>query len=149
MNLNQDFQEFVELFVAHDVEFLIVGGYALAAHGHPRYTKDLDVWVWLGPENAKRVLAAIEEFGFKDLGLTVSDFQEPDVMVQLGNEPQRIDILTYASGLDFSDAYKNRVYVEIGAVQVPFISMKDLRTNKLATGRPRDLADVADLPPSQ
>ena len=146
MNLNQDFQEFVELFVAHEVEFLSVGGYALAAHGHPRYTKDLDVWVWLGPENAERILAAIEEFGFGDLGLTAADFQEPDVMVQLGREPQRIDILTYASGLQFSDAYKNRVYVTIGNVDVPFISIDDLRTNKMATGRPRDLADAADLP---
>jgi len=146
MNLNQDFQEFVKLFVAHEVEFLIVGGYALAAHGHPRYTKDLDVWVWLGPENAQRILAAIEEFGFGDLGLTAADFQEPDVMVQLGREPQRIDILTYASGLQFSDAYKNRVYVTIGNIDVPFISIDDLRTNKMETGRPRDLADVADLP---
>jgi hypothetical protein len=146
MNLNQDFQEFVKLFVAHEVEFLIVGGYALAAHGHPRYTKDLDVWVWIGPENAQRILVAIEEFGFGDLGLTAADFQEPDVMVQLGREPQRIDILTYASGLQFSDAYKNRVYLTIGNVDVPFISIDDLRTNKMATGRPRDLADVADLP---
>ncbi len=149
MNLNQDFQEFVELFVAHEVEFLIVGGYALAAHGHPRYTKDLDVWVWIGPENAQRIIRAIEEFGFGDLGLTVEDFQEPDVMVQLGHEPQRIDILTYASGLDFSNAYKNRIYITVGKTQVPFISVGDLRTNKLATGRPRDLADVADLPPSE
>ena len=149
MNLNQDFQEFVELFVAHEVEFLIVGGYALAAHGHPRYTKDLDVWVWLGPENAQRILAAIEEFGFGDLGLTAADFQEPDVMVQLGREPQRIDILTYASGLQFSDAYKNRVLVKIGNVDVPFISVDDLRANKMATGRPRDLADVAVLPQAE
>ncbi len=146
MNLNQDFQEFVELFVAHEVEFLIVGGYALAAHGHPRYTKDLDVWVWLGAENAQRIIAAIEAFGFGDLGLTATDFQDPDVVVQLGHEPQRIDILTFASGLHFSDAYENRVYVTIGNVQVPFISVDDLRTNKLATGRPRDIADVADLP---
>ncbi len=149
MNLNQDFQEFVELFVAHEVEFLIVGGYALAAHGHPRYTKDLDVWVWLGPENAQRIITAIEEFGFGALGLTAADFQEPDVMVQLGHEPQRIDILTFATGLHFSDAYKNRVYIPIGNVQVPFISVDDLRTNKLATGRPRDIADVADLPSAE
>jgi hypothetical protein len=146
MNLNQDFQEFVELFVEHEVEFLIVGGYALAAHGHPRYTKDLDVWVWIGAENAQRIMTALEEFGFGDLGLTAADFQDPDVMVQLGHEPQRIDILTFASGLHFSDAYKNRVYVTIGKVQAPFISVDDLRTNKLATGRPRDIADVADLP---
>ena len=146
MNLNRDFQEFVELFVAHEVQFLIVGGYALAAHGHPRYTKDLDVWIWVSPENAQRVLTAVEEFGFGNLGLTVADFQETDVMVQLGQEPQRIDILTYASGLEFQEAYRNRVYFSIGDIQVPFISVDDLRTNKLATGRPRDIADAADLP---
>jgi hypothetical protein len=102
--------------------------------------------VWIGAENASRIITAIEEFGFGDLGLTAADFQDPEVMVQLGNEPQRIDILTFASGLNFSDAYKNRVYIPIGNVQVPFISVDDLRTNKLATGRPRDIADVADLP---
>ena len=149
MNLNQDFQEFVELFVAHEVEFLIVGGYALAAHGHPRYTKDLDVWVWIGAENAQRIITAIGEFGFGELGLTAADFQEPDVMVQLGREPQRIDILTFASGLHFADAYKNRVNITLGNVQVPFISVDDLRTNKLATGRPRDIADAADLPEAE
>lgn len=148
MNFDQDFQEFVELFVAHEVQFLIVGGYALAAHGHPRYTKDLDVWVWIDNENAQRIVAALEAFGFGELGLTAKDFEEPDVMVQLGHEPHRIDIMTYASGLQFAEAYKNRVYVMMGNVQVPFISVDDLRTNKLATGRPRDIADAADLPPT-
>jgi hypothetical protein len=147
MNLNQDFQEFIELFIAHNVRFLIVGGYALAAHGHPRYTKDLDVWVWVGPENSRLIIAALEEFGFGGLGLTADDFQVPDAMVQLGYEPQRIDILTFATGLDFTEAYENRVDVNVGGVQVPFLSVDDLRKNKLSTGRPRDIADAADLPP--
>ena len=107
------------------------------------------MWVWIGPEDAERILSPIEEFGFGDLGLTVEEFQDPDVMVQLGHEPQRIVILTYASGLDFSNAYNNRVYITVGKAQVPFISVDDLRINKLAAGRPRDLADVADLPPSE
>ena len=149
MNFDQDFQEFVELFVAHEVKFLIVGGYALAVHGHPRYTKDLDVWVWVEPENAQRIVTALEEFGFGDHGLTPKDFEEPDAMAQLGREPHRIDIMTYASGLDFADAYRNRVYVTVGNVHVPFISIDDLRINKLATGRPRDIADAADLPLSE
>lgn len=148
MNLNRDFQEFVELFVAHEVKFLIVGGYALAAHGHPRYTKDLDVWVWVDPQNAERILVALAEFGFGDVGLTVSDFQQSDVMVQLGAEPNRIDILTYASGLEFNEAYANRVHFQVGGTEAPFISVEDLRKNKLATGRPRDIADAADLPDS-
>ncbi len=107
MNLNQDFQEFIELFISHNVRFMIVGGYAVAAHGHPRYTKDLDVWVWADPENAHRVVSALDEFGFGQLGLTAADFQRQDSVVQLGREPQRIDILTFATGLDFAEAFKN------------------------------------------
>lgn len=148
MELNPDFQEFLRSFVDRDVRFLIVGGYALAAHGHPRYTKDLDVWVWTDPSNARRVVAALEAFGFGGLGLAASDFEEPDVVVQLGREPQRIDILTFATGLGFEDAYEHRVVVDVGGLRVPFISVDDLRTNKLATGRLRDRADAADLPPA-
>ena len=148
MELNPDFQEFLRSFVGHDVRFLIVGGYALAAHGHPRYTKDLDVWVWTDPSNAQRVVAALEEFGFGGLGLTAADFEEPDVVVQLGREPQRIDILTFATGLVFDVAYEHRVLVDVGGLAVPFVSVDDLRTNKLATGRLRDRADASDLPPS-
>lgn len=147
VELNRDFQGFLRSFVRNDVRFLIIGGYALAAHGHPRYTKDLDVWVWPDPENADRVLAALDEFGFGSLGLEVLDFLEPGVIVQLGREPQRIDLLTFATGLEFASAFENRVLVEIGGVEVPFISVEDLRRNKKATGRLRDLADVEDLPP--
>lgn len=149
MELNQDFQEFLRSFVEHDVHFLIVGGYALAAHGHPRYTKDLDVWVWTDPSNAQRIVAALEGFGFGGFGLTAADFEEPDVVVQLGREPQRIDILTFATGLIFNEAYERRVSVDVGGLSVPFISIHDLRTNKLATGRLRDQADVADLPSTE
>jgi hypothetical protein len=148
MELNPDFQEFLRSFVSHDVRFLIVGGYALAAHGHPRYTKDLDVWVWMDPSNSARIISALEQFGFGELGLTPGDFEEPDVVVQLGREPQRIDILTFATGLVFDEAYEHRVEIDIGGLSVPFISPEDLRTNKLATGRLRDLADAAELPPS-
>lgn len=93
------------------------------------------------------MVAALEEFGFGGLGLTAADFQEPDVVVQLGSEPQRIDILTFATGLAFSDAFEHRMMVDVGGVQVPFISVDDLRTNKLATDRLQDQADAAHLPP--
>ncbi len=147
MELNPDFQEFLRSFAAHDVRFLIVGGYALAAHGHPRYTKDLDVWVWTDPANSQRVVDALEEFGFGELGLTPTDFQASDNVVQLGREPQRIDILTFATGLIFERAFEHRVMVDVGGQSVPFISVDDLRTNKLATGRLQDQADAAALPP--
>ncbi|MEX1218667.1 MAG: DUF6036 family nucleotidyltransferase [Acidimicrobiales bacterium] len=149
MDLNRDFQEFLKSFVQHDVRFLIIGGYALAVHGHPRYTKDLDVWVWPDPENADRILEALDEFGFGSLGLEAIDFLEPGVIIQLGREPQRIDLLTFATGLEFRAAFENRILVEIGGVEVPFLSVDDLRTNKTATGRLRDLADVEDLPPME
>jgi hypothetical protein len=147
MKLNRDFHEFLRSFAVHEVRYLVVGGYALAAHGHPRYTKDLDVWVWTESENAKRIVRALEAFGFSGLGLTEDDFSAPDVIVQLGREPQRIDIMTFASGLSFPSAYENRFIVRIDDVDVPFLSVEDLRTNKRATGRLRDEADAAELSP--
>lgn len=147
MELNRDFQEFLRSFVTHDVRFLIVGGYALAAHGHPRYTKDLDVWVWADPSNSPRIVDALTDFGFGDLGLSASDFEQPGVVVQLGREPQRIDILTFATGLEFPEAYDRRMLVPLGGIEVPFVSLDDLRANKRAAGRLRDLADLEDLPP--
>ncbi|MEY2779333.1 MAG: hypothetical protein RL623_513 [Actinomycetota bacterium] len=149
MDLNRDYQELLQSFVSHNVRFLIVGGYALAAHGHPRYTKDLDIWVWTDPSNAERIVMSLESFGFDGLGLSAEDFQELGVVVQLGHEPQRVDILTFATGLDFATAYENRIMVSIGSLEVPFVLINDLRTNKLATGRLRDIADAADLPPAQ
>jgi len=145
MELDRDFSEFIACFVARDVEFLIVGGYAVAAHGHPRYTKDLDVWVRVDPGNAERIVAALGDFGFGGLGLAVEDFLSDDVVVQLGREPQRIDLLTFVSGVEFDEAYENRVVVEIGGFRMPVIGRAELRRNKLATGRLRDLADVEDL----
>lgn len=145
MDLNRDFSEFIACFAAHDVRFLIVGGYAVAAHGHPRYTKDLDVWVRVDAENAQRIMGALEDFGFGGLGLAVDDFLEEEVVVQLGREPQRIDLLTFVSGVEFDEAFANRMLVEFGELQVPVIGRADLRRNKLATGRLRDLADLEDL----
>lgn len=147
MKLNQDFKEFVESFIEHDVRFMIVGGYAVAAHGHPRYTKDLDVWVLAEASNSDRIVSALRDFGFGDLGLTARDFQQPDTVIQLGHEPHRIDILTSATGLDFDAAFSRRTFILVDEVQVPFISVEDLRLNKLATGRLQDLADVEALKP--
>lgn len=146
MDLSRDFSEFLRLLVANDVRFMVVGGYALAAHGHPRYTKDLDVWVWADPSNTHRLMTALDEFGFGQLGLSAEDFTDADTVVQLGREPQRIDILTFATGLEFSEAYEQRMTISLHGTPVPFLSLDDLRRNKAATGRLRDLADLADLP---
>jgi hypothetical protein len=145
MHLNRDFLDFISLCTARDVKFLIVGGYALAAHGHPRYTKDLDVWILVDDNNAGRLMAALDDFGFGALPLTKDDFTESDIVVQLGYDPARIDILTSASGLSFEESYGRRVEVEVDGVMVPFVGLDDLRANKRATGRLRDLADIEDL----
>lgn len=145
MKLDKDFNEFVTLFVASDVRFLIVGGYALAAHGLPRATGDLDVWVWINPENAAKVRSALEEFGFSGLGIMTDDFNRTDSIVQLGYPPYRIDILTSINGVEFDAAWDNRLVVDLDGVEVPFISRRDLIVNKRAVGRPQDVADVERL----
>jgi hypothetical protein len=145
MELDKDFKEFVELFIAHDVQFLIVGGYALAAHGLPRATGDLDAWVWANEDNARRIIEALDEFGFGEVGVTISDFERADSVVQLGFPPYRIDILTSVDGVSFEAAWANRVVVDIDQMTVPFIGRADLIANKIAAGRPQDIADVQRL----
>jgi hypothetical protein len=108
MRLDPDFSEFIECCVRRDVRFLVVGGYALAAHGHPRFTKDLDVWLWVDQENARRLVAALDDFGFSSLGLTERDFIEPGTVVQLGHPPKRIDLLTSIDGVDFDECSAKR-----------------------------------------
>ncbi|WP_102141574.1 DUF6036 family nucleotidyltransferase [Mycobacterium hubeiense] len=145
MHLDRDFHEFVASCIDHDVRFLIVGGYALAAHGLPRATGDLDAWVWTDPSNAQRLLAALSDFGFGSVGLSTADLERPDAVVQLGYPPHRIDILTGIDGVDFESAWNNRIEIDIDGMTVSFIGKDDLIRNKLATGRPQDIADVARL----
>lgn len=145
MQLDPDFRDFVELFVANDVRFLIVGGYAVAAHGLPRYTGDLDAWVWVSSDNASRVVHSLEAFGFAGLGLTEEDFSQLDRVVQLGYPPYRIDILTSIDGVEFDEAWSRRVVLDLDGVLVPFIGREDLLTNKRVAGRPQDIADVDGL----
>lgn len=140
--LTKDFVEFIECCVAREVKFLVVGGYALAAHGHPRATKDLDVWVMIEPTNAERLVGALDDFGMASVGLEVDDFLEPEVVIQLGYPPIRIDLITSASGVDFEQCWENRMLVPIGGVEAGFISREDLIANKEASARPQDLVDV-------
>ena len=145
MELDKDFNEFVELFLEHNVRFLIVGGYALAAHGLPRATGDLDAWVWINPENAQNIMRALNAFGFQNLLLTESDFSKENSIIQLGYPPFRIDILTSIDGVAFDQAWEKKVVVELNGMNVPFIGREDLITNKKAAGRPQDIADVSRL----
>ena len=143
--LSKDFRKFIELLNEHNVRYLVVGGYAVAFHGHPRYTKDLDVWIELSPENADKVLKALEKFGFGSLDLKVDDFLEDDQIIQLGYPPNRIDILTTLKDLNFEGCYNTRVEVEIQGLRINFIDIENLKRNKRATGRPQDLADAENL----
>ena len=106
--LNQDFKEFIQSLKDNQVHYLVVGGYAVAFHGNPRYTKDLDIWIALSPENASHIVEALNLFGLKSLGLTAADFLEPDTIIQLGYPPNRIDLLTTLSGVDFDNCYAAR-----------------------------------------
>ena len=143
--LSKDFKEFIELLNEHSVRYLVVGGYAVAFHGYPRYTKDLDVWIELSLENADNVLKALEEFGFGSLGLKLEDFLESEQIIQLGYPPNRIDILTTLKEIKFEDCYKARVEVDIQGLKINFIDLENLKHNKRATGRPQDLADAENL----
>ena len=145
MELSQDFKEFIESLNVSRVRYLVVGGYAVALHGHPRYTKDLDVWIDCTPANAKRMVRAFAEFGFESLGVKAADFEKPDRMVQMGVPPNRIDVLTSLAGVNFSACFKKRVIVEIDGVPVNFIDVEHLKINKRAAGRLQDLADVENL----
>ncbi len=145
MEVQPDFKELLALFNAHDVEYMIVGGYALAFHGAPRFTGDLDLYVKPTPDNARRILNALREFGFESLELTPRDFQEPDKVIQLGVPPVRVDILTAISGVSWDQAEASQVEGTYGDVPVYFIGRDQLVANKRAAGRKRDLADLEAL----
>ncbi|MCU0545416.1 MAG: hypothetical protein MUE44_25135 [Oscillatoriaceae cyanobacterium Prado104] len=143
--LNQDFKEFIQLLNEYEVRYLVIGGYAVALHGHPRYTKDLDIWVDMELNNAKRLIDALAAFGFASVGLTQEDFIIPDRVIQLGYPPNRIDLVTTPDGVNFESCYQSRIEVEIQEIQVNFIDLENLKINKKASGRLQDLADLERL----
>jgi len=143
--LSQDFKEFIQLLNEHSVRYLVVGGYAVALHGHPRNTKDLDIWLWFDGENARRVVDTLKDFGFGSLAISREDFLEPDQIIQLGYPPVSIDLLTTLPGVNFEECYASRVQVEVDQVLVDFIDLENLKKNKLASGRLQDLADLDNL----
>lgn len=144
--LNRDFREFAESLTAHRVEYLVVGGYALAAHGHPRYTGDIDFWVRPGVDNLERLILALRDFGFGSLGLAVADFAS-DTVVQLGQPPRRIDLLTSIDGVDFDSCYRRKEVLDADGLRLNIIGLEDFKTNKRSTGRLKDLADLESLDP--
>jgi hypothetical protein len=145
MKLHQDIRAFVELCLLRKVEFLLVGGYALAFHGAPRFTEDIDLMVLVSRENADKLHAVLSDFGFGETGITRDDFLEPGQVIQLGRAPHRIDILTGISGITWQEAWASRTQVNLDGLEIPVIGKTELIRNKQATGRPQDIADVARL----
>ncbi|NQT60369.1 MAG: nucleotidyltransferase [Bacteroidetes bacterium] len=145
LNIPKDFIEFIELLNKHNVRYLIVGGYAVAYHGHPRSTGDIDILLECSHENAAVVKECLNKFGFGELDISISDLSTPNQVVQLGYPPLRIDLLTSIDGLNFQQAWKHRVCVDIQDMTINFISRNDLLTNKRATARTRDIADIEEL----
>jgi len=143
--VSKDFEELFACLNAHAVDALIVGGYAVAFHAKPRYTKDIDVLVSPSADNAQRLLDALADFGFGDLGLTLADFTRVGNVVQLGYPPNRIDLLTTLTGVTFAEAWPRRVQGRYGEQPVWYIDLDTLIRNKEATGRPQDIADAAAL----
>jgi hypothetical protein len=142
MEAQRDFRDLLALFNAHKVDYLIVGAYALAYHGAPRYTGDMDILVRPDSENAQRVLRALGDFGFGSLGLTVEDFSSPEKVVQLGVAPVRVDIVTSITGVSWEDAAAGRLAGTYGGLEVYYLGKKQLILNKRALGRKKDLADL-------
>ena len=145
MDLPKDLREFIESLNSNKVEYVIVGGYAQAYHGRPRFTGDIDVLVHRSRENAARLLLALAQFGFGQLGLSEDDFMSEGQVIQLGIAPNRIDILTSLTGCRFEDVWRTRLSTQIAGVPVSMIAKDEYIQNKLAVGRPQDLADVDQL----
>jgi predicted nucleotidyltransferase len=143
--LNKDYREMLQCLADEGVKFLLVGAYAVAAHGYPRATMDIDIWVMPSPRNAKAVLKALRRFGAPLHGLSLSDLQKDDTIFQIGVAPRRIDIITGASGLQFEDTFARSSEVNIEGIQLRIPSVDDLITNKRASGRTKDLADAEAL----
>ena len=141
----QDFSEFLKLLNAHHVEYLLIGGFAVAIHGYPRATADMEVWVARRRSNAERLVTCLREFGFDSPSLTPELFDTPDRIVRMGEAPIRIEILTEIDGVDFDECVSRSVMREVDGESIPVISLDDLKINKRASGRPKDLDDLEHL----
>ena len=147
--LNKDYKEMLQCLLEENVRFLLVGAYAVAVHGFPRATKDIDFFVWATPENAANLMRALAKFGAPLDDISESDFSSEGIVFQIGNSPRRIDIITNISGIKFEQAYANRKAILIEGIEVPVISLQDLIANKRASGRMQDLADIEKLESAQ
>jgi hypothetical protein len=142
----QDFSEFLKLLNAHRVEYLLIGGFAVALHGYPRATADMDVWVARHRENAEKLVLCLREFGFDTPNLNPELFDDPNRIVRMGEAPLRIEILTDIDGVNFEDCASRAIHQSVAGQIIPIISLDDLKANKRASGRAKDLDDLENLP---
>jgi len=145
LELPNDFKEFLKLLRDHQVKYLLIGGYAVGFHGYTRTTNDIDFWIAMAPDNAARVVEVLKEFGFDVPDLSSDLFLERDRIVRMGVEPVRIEVTTTIDGVEFDDCYGRRIESVVDGVPTSVIDLRDLKTNKRASGRPQDLVDVDEL----
>lgn len=144
--LHPDFKDFLRLLSSHDVRYLLVGGYAVGYYGFPRATGDMDIWIELSETNSRRIASAFREFAIPSDAISEELFLQKNKVIRMGVPPVRLEVITSASGLDFEECYNNRSIIEIDGIPVNLISLEDLKKNKLAAGRYRDLEDLRHLP---
>ncbi len=145
MTLEKDFEDFISLLNQYSVEYLVVGGYAMAFHGRPRYTGDLDIWIGISESNSEKMLLVLRDFGFASLPFQKQDFLKENIINQIGYPPLRIDILTSVDGIDFMEAYDNKETIAVEGLNINFVNLKHLNENKKASGRPQDKIDIKNL----
>jgi predicted nucleotidyltransferase len=145
MNLEKDFEDFVKLLNDYQVDYMIVGGYALAFHGKPRHTGDLDIWIAISDVNAEKMTNVIRDFGMASLKLQMEDFLQAGLITQIGYPPLRIDILNEIDGITFEEAYQNKAIIDIDGLNINYIGLEDLIKNKISSGRHQDISDVVAL----
>jgi len=146
VRLPPDFKEFLQLLNSHQVEYLLIGGYAVGYHGYPRATADMDIWIAIHPQNAEKAVAVLKEFGFDVPKLSVELFLKENQIIRMGVPPVKIDIATTISGVTFDECYTEQVVDILDGVEVNIISLKHLKANKKASGRLKDLTDLENLP---
>lgn len=146
IRLPKDFKDFLQLLNGHHVEYLLVGGYAVGYHGYPRATVDLDIWVAVTPRNARQLVEVFREFGFDVNELKEGLFLQENKIIRIGEPPLRIEVMTSVSGVDFDACYQQRINDTIDGIRVNFINLENLKANKLAAGRHKDLNDLENLP---
>jgi len=144
--LPPDFKDFLKLLNAHNVEYLLIGGYAVGYYGYPRATVDLDIWIAIHRQNAEKIVAVLKEFGFDPPELSPELFLKENQIIRMGVPPLRLEITTHISGVEFNDCYQSRVVDMVDGVEINLISLENLKTNKKASGRYKDLNDLENLP---